>query len=373
MIMRRILRFLRSLQPKYDTLVNVVIFRDRLLKNFEILRAGSNGLGIAPVLKSNAYGHGLVEVAAVLDQQNCPFFVVDSYHEARVMRNAGIKSKILVIGFTPFDNIKRNRRKDAAFTITDLEQLRFLSEHLSTAQIFHLKIDTGMHRQGIMPAEVEVAAKLIKTNRNIVLEGLCSHFADGENDDYTNAQIQTWNPIVEKMTLEFPLKFIHLAATTGLKHLSKIKSNTVRVGKGLYGLGNIAGTEPALEMRAKITGIKKIRAGDAVGYGTTFRAEKEMVIGNLPVGYFEGVDRRLSNVGVVKYKDKFCKILGRVSMNITTIDLTDVSDAKAGGEVVVVSAHRDDPNSVENLAKLCGTIALDFVVHIPAHLRRVVK
>ena len=90
------------------------------------------------------------------------------------------------------------------------------------------------------------------------------------------------------------------------------------------------------------------------------------------MGYYEGVDRRLSSTGLVRYKDRFCKILGRVSMNISTIDLTEVRDAKAGDNVTVISANRDDANSVENFAKLCNTIALDFVVHIPAHLRRIV-
>lgn len=353
--------------------MEVVIYRERLLENLKILRKAAGQNRVALVLKSNAYGHGLVEVAEILDDQGVPFFAVDSYHEALALRSAGIKTNILVIGFTPFENIARNRRRDVAFTITDFEQLVLLAKNLKTRQTFHLKIDTGMHRQGIMPYEAAEAVNLIKSNMNVAIEGLCSHFADGDDVEYTNSQIAIWNPIVEKLTLEFPLKYIHLAATTGLRHLSKIKSNTARVGKGLYGLGNIVGILPTLEMRVKLTGIKEIHSGDAVGYGMTFKAKKDMVVGNLPVGYFEGVDRRLSNIGVVKYKDKYCKILGRVSMNITTIDLSEMREPKAGDEVVVVSATREDANSVENLAKLCNTIALDFVVHIPAHLRRVIE
>ncbi|OGE82817.1 MAG: alanine racemase [Candidatus Doudnabacteria bacterium RIFCSPHIGHO2_01_FULL_49_9] len=368
----KFLHFLRKLRPRYDTLVTVAVYRDRILRNLEVLRNGAGSNHIAPVLKSNAYGHGLVEVAEILDGAGVPFFALDSYHEALTLRGAGIKTHIVVIGFTPFENIRRNRRKDVAFTITDLEQLKHLSKKLKSPQTFHLKIDTGLNRQGIMPGEIDEAITIIKSSPNIVLEGLSSHFADGEDEDYTEKQIAIWNPLVEKLTLMFPLKFIHFAATTGLAHLSKIKSNVARVGKGLYGLGNIHGTVPALEMRAKITGVKKIKAGDSVGYGMTFTAEKDMTIGTLPVGYYEGVDRRLSNIGVVKYKDKFCRILGRVSMNITTIDMTNCSDAKAGDEVVVVSANTAEQNSVENLAKLCNTIALDFVVHIPQHLRRVV-
>lgn len=375
--MRKLLRFLRSFQPRYDALVEVVIFRDRLMKNLQIIREHSQGIDIAPVLKSNAYGHGLCEVAEILDDQGVPFLVVDSYHEALVLRNSGIKSKILVIGFTPFDNIKRNRREDVVFTITDLEQLRFLFKNLGTPQTFHLKLDTGLHRQGVLPGDLDDAISILKKTPNIILEGVCSHLADSahEDDQFNDTQITLWNELQEKIRGEFPeLKYYDLPASGGLKHLPKIKSNVARIGKALYGLSDIfPGLEPVLEMRAKLTGVKKIHEGAAVSYGMIFKAEKDMVVGTLPVGYFEGVDRRLSNAGVVKYADKFCKILGRVTMNITVIDLTEIANPKSDDEVVVVSAKRSDPNSAENLARLCQTIALDFVVHIPAHLRRVVK
>ncbi len=393
---------MRSFRQKYDTLVTVVIFRDRILKNLEVLQQNSNGLAIAPVLKSNAYGHGLVEVANILDGQNLPFFVADSYHEARNLRASGIRTPILVIGFTQFENLVRNRDKTISFTITDFEQLKKFSEALRSPQIFHLKIDTGMSRQGVLPGELDSAIALIKKNPNIVLEGVCSHLADSahENHEFNDRQIALWNLSAEKILQEFRnLKYYHLPASAGLKDLSKIKSNMGRIGKAIYGLSDVyrgfersntgtlarvsgrggtstlvgEGLQPAMEMRARLTGVKKIKAGDTVSYGMTFKADRDMVVGTIPVGYFEGVDRRLSNVGVVQYKDKYCRILGRVSMNITVIDLTEVSEPKAGDEVVVVSANREDQNSVENLAKLCGTIALDFVVHIPQHLRRVVR
>lgn len=375
--MRRILRFLRGLQHKYDTLVEVVIFRERLLQNLEILRQNAKGLEIAPVLKSNAYGHGLVEVAKILDPLGVPFFVLDSYHEALVLRNYGIKTNVLVIGYTPFENLSRNRDRSIAFTITDFEQLQFLAGNLKSPQTFHLKIDTGMSRQGIFPEDIDEAAAALRKNPNLVLEGVCSHLADsaGEDEGFNNQQITVWNNLLHKLEKEFPnLKYYHLPASGGLKNLSKIKSNVARVGKALYGLSDVfSGLEPTLEMRAKITGVKKIHAGQTIGYGMTFKADKDMVVGTLPVGYFEGVDRRLSNKGVVKYKNHFCKILGRVSMNISIIDLTHVSEPKVGDEVVVISAKRSDQNSVENIAKLCDTIALDIAVHIPAHLRRIVK
>ena len=375
--MRKLLKFLRSFRHKYDTLVEVVIFRDRILKNLEIIHKSTNGLAIAPVLKSNAYGHGLVEVAEILDGQNLPFFAVDSYHEARTLRTHNIRTRVLVIGYTQYENLVRNRDETISFIITDLEQLQHLAEHLKSPQTFHFKIDTGMSRQGVLPEQLDEAISLIKTNPNINLEGVCSHLADSahENQEFNDHQIALWNTLAEKVLQEFRnLKYYHLPASAGLKDLSKIKSNMGRIGKALYGLSDVfPGLTPALEMRARLTTVKKIRAGDTVGYGMTFKASRETVVGLLPVGYFEGVDRRLSNLGMVTYKGKYCKIIGRVSMNMTMIDLSEVEAPHTGDEVVVVSANREDQNSVENLAKLCGTIALDFVVHIPQHLRRIVQ
>ena len=373
----RLLHVLRKFRRRYDPLVEVVIYRDRLLHNLQILRDKGGQNEIAPVLKSNAYGHGLVEVAEILDNQDLPFFVVDSYHEALVLRNVGIKTPILVIGFTPFENIKRNRRKDIAFTITDFEQLPLLAKSLKSPQAFHLKIDTGLHRQGILTDDTDGASAALRQNSNITLEGVCSHLADsaGEDEEFNNNQIAAWNNVLHKLETEFPnLKYYHLSASSGLRDLSKIKSNVARVGKALYGVSDVfSGLEPVLELRAKITGIKKLRAGQTVGYGMTFKAQKDMVVGSLPLGYFEGVDRRLSNRGVVKYKNKFCGILGLVSMNITVIDLTGIPEPKIGDEVVVISGLSNDSNSAVNIAKICNTAVYEILVHIPQHLRRVVR
>ena len=374
--MGKILRFLRSLQPKYDALVEVVIFRDRLLKNLEILRSYAKGIAIAPVLKSNAAGHGLIEVATILDKENVPFFAVDSYHEARHMRSAGIRSKVLVIGFTPIGNIARNRDQTFFFTITGLELLQDLSQNLKAPQIFHLKIDTGLSRQGIMPDQIDQAVELIKANPNIVLEGVYSHLADSSNEDeeFMRKQITLWNECYDRLDREFPkLKYYHLSATPGLKNISQMKCNLARIGKGLYGWKEVLpGIQPVLEMRAKITGIKKIRSGTSVGYGMTFTADRDMTVGTLAAGYFEGVDRRLSNIGLVKYGKKFCKILGRVNMNITVIDLTEIESPRIGDDVVIISSDRVDENSAEKLGELCGAIPYELLVHIPAHLRRLV-
>jgi alanine racemase len=233
-----------------------------------------------------------------------------------------------------------------------------------------------MHRQGISPSEQAEAAEIIKKSPALYLEGTCSHFADADNadDTYTQKQISTWNKSVAYFRAEFPtLKYWHISASAG--HIYKqAEANLTRLGIGLYGLINIAGLNlrPVLEMNTMITSIKKIHRGDRVGYGGTFTAPEDMTIATIPVGYYEGVDRRLSNIGFMKLGETECPIVGRVSMNITTIDVSKIPHAKIGDKIIVISRNKNDKNSVENIAKLCGIISYEIAVYVPSQLRRVV-
>lgn len=375
----QIVNFFRQLKKKIDKhqpLIEVLVYRKNLLHNLAEFRKVYPQLEFAPVLKSNAYGHGLVEVAEILKHENIPFLVVDSVFEARQLRHAGIKTKILIIGYVRPTEILASHLKNVAFTITNLEQLQeiFESKVKHGPIKIHLKIDTCMHRQGILLSEIETAIKIITSNRNIILEGLCSHLAaaDSENSVFTLQQIENWNNTVKILCEKFAdLKYFHLAASAGAVYTDKINANVVRLGIGLYGFGNLY-LEPVLEMRTMVTAIKTVEANEKVGYDTTFTAPQKMVIATLPAGYFEGIDRRLSNLGCVKIKDKFCPIIGRVSMNITTVDVSAVSDVKVGDAAIIISANSTDKNSVANIAQQCQTIPYEILVHIPQHLKRIV-
>lgn len=361
--MRKLLRLLRDSRFKYKPLLEVEVFKKNLQHNLHVAR---EKIAVAPVLKSNAYGHGIVNVAQIMEQEKVPFLIVDSYYEALILRNEKIKSEILMMGHNDVENIINNKLKNVVFGIVGIETLRELSA-LKKTQKFHLKIDTGMNRQGISLEQIDEAIDLIKSNKNIIPEGIFSHFADsdGETEDFSLLQIEKWNEIVKKFRSEFDLKYWHLSNSFGLKFAEKIDANVLRLGIGLY-----LGEKPALQLKSKISSIKSVKAGAKIGYNCTFEAPQDMKIATLPLGYFEGVDRRLSNCGFVKIKGEFCPIVGRVSMNITTVDVSHV-DAKAGDEVIVISANKDDKNSVENIAKTCRTIPYDILVHIPSQLRRV--
>ena len=395
---------------KYQPLVEITINQGRLIHNLEVHQKAS-GLPVAPVLKSNAYGHGLLEVAKILANEKVPFLVVDSYHEALILRNKGIRTPILIIGFSAFENIYHNqigrRLKDVAFTFSSLEQIKEISKNLQKPTAFHLKIDTGMHRQGVLSVELSEALELIHRNPHIRLEGVCSHLADGENEftSTTDEQIRVWH---EALTLcekactghnhkngtdpVSPIKWQHLSASSGIFHSQKIRANVMRLGLGLYGIssnpkrdennGQVLDLLPVLEMHSIISGTKKIRAGAEIGYNGTFTAPTSMTIAPIPAGYFEGSDRRWSTKGFVKIVSKattsepkhshFCPIVGLISMNITTIDISALPEfeTKIGTAVTLISSDPKDKNSVAEIARLDQTIPYEILIHIPQQLRR---
>jgi alanine racemase len=362
----------------YRPLIEVLVYKDRLLHNLEVFRRKYPRQQIAPVLKSNGYGHGLVPVAKILDQEKIAFLIVDSHFEAVTLVKEGIKSKILVIGYTRPGEIKRNRYRNVSFNITSLDQLKKISQILNRPQHFHLKIDTCMHRQGILISEIESAVAIIKSNPKIILEGICSHFcsADSADKKYSRFQMKNWSQAVKEFKKSFAqLKYFHLAATGGSYYEPK-NTNVIRLGMGLYGIDPSPNRrlelQPALELRTIITGIKEIKKDGYIGYGLTFRAKKNMRIATVPAGYFEGVDRRLSNCGCFKVGYSFCPILGRVSMNISVIDVSRLAKIKVGDPVILISKEKTDANSALEIAKLCETIPYEILVHIPQHLRRTV-
>ncbi len=375
--LRNFKRFL--VKSSHNRLIEILLSKNNLLYNLHQFQNKFQQLRLAPVLKSNAYGHGLIPIAKILDSENLPFFCADSFFEALVLRREGIKIKILILGFTDLENILNNKLKNVSFTITSLKQLQQIFASLKYRQYFHLEIDTGMHRQGILPTEVLETIKLIKENQNIILEGIFSHLADADNNNNfaTVKQIEIWNKLVEKFQQEIKiLKFWHLSATAGFVYENTIVANVGRSGLGLYGivpssLNNII-VKPVLEMRSTVSSIRKIEKGESVGYNFTFTTDRPLVIATIPAGYYEGVDRRLSNKGFVKIGDKFCPIVGIVSMNMTTVDVTSVEDVREGDEVIVISGNSQDKNSIENIARICETIPYEILVHLSAHLRRVV-
>ena len=316
--------------------------------------------------------------------------MVDSFFEAVALRASKVRMPILIIGYSRPETIARSRLRDVSFTITSLDTLKHIVNYQSSPFEFgsrrihiHLKIDTGMHRQGIMPNELPEVSSILDINPSVILRGICSHLGDADNHDpsYTESQIISWNKIAKEMQEQYAsLEHVHISNTDGHRYVKDATANLSRLGLGLYGLtdgGQFAPTldlKPVMSIETIITGIKKINRDDAVGYGNTFKADHEMTIATLPLGYYEGVNRRLSNNGAVLADHGHIPsaIIGRVSMNITTIDVTNIPEAKIGMPITVISNDPLQPNSIVNIAKKCGTIAYEIAVHIQGQLKRVV-
>ncbi|MDE1966994.1 MAG: alanine racemase [Patescibacteria group bacterium] len=393
--MKSLLRWLSRSRYPYEPLIKVEISRSRLLSNLERFQnIAPNGI-IAPVLKSNAYGHGLLDVARILERYRrglpspgrdvvhpIPFFVVDSFFEALALRNQGIRAPLLVIGYTRPETIMASSLRDVSFMVGSLDSLQAI-ESIEHPVRIHLKIDTGMRRQGILPQEIDAALGSLENNENLALEGLCTHFSDADDPDgaFTEGQIRVWNKAVTRFKNGFRrLKYFHASNTDGHRYSSEIDANVSRLGIGLYGLVDGSAFSPALDlkpvlsMKTVVSAVKKISRGDSVGYGRTFKADRDMTIATVPAGYYEGIDRRLSNNGslLIGPDSEPCPIIGRVSMNITTVDASHAYKAAQGEEATLISDEPSDLNSVMNIAKACGTIPYEIAVHIPAHLKRVV-
>ncbi len=383
--LRRILRVFRRRRWQYNHLVHVLIDGDRIVANFDYFQRRHPDCSIVPVLKSNAYGHGLALVAhemenakAFLPQISVPFFAVDSYHEALILRNEGIRTPILIIGYSDDANILSSHLKDVAWTISSIEQFRSLLPLLRRETFIHCKIDTGMHRQGIAPDEISEALELVRKTPLARLDGVCSHFADADTPDseLTRAQINAWNAHVAQIRAAVgDIRWRHISATAGHRYASLVDANMIRLGLGLYGYSNDpledAAIRPALEMLTYITQLRDLPAGERIGYNGTYTTEAPLRLATIPVGYAEGLDRRLSNKGSVLVHGVACPIVGRISMNMATIDVSAVPDVQPQDEVVVISAQKNALNSAGEMARLCDTIPYDMLVRIPSTLSRV--
>jgi alanine racemase len=378
----KLVNTLRNIKKKfssYSPSVEVLISRENLLHNLNAYKKSCRNRLLAPVLKSNAYGHGLVEIARILEKEDKAFFVIDSLYEAMVLRDKGIKSPLLIIGYTSPENINNCKLSDVSFTITSLDQLCLVSKLITNKKTIHLKIDTGMHRQGILPNQIDEATDIIRSSKLLHLDGVCSHLADADDTDqaFTQLQIRVWEEAIKDIKSNFPdIRYLHILATAGASQPENIINNVLRLGIGLYGID--LGTKdairlrPVLQMQSVISSVKTIQPKEYVGYGMTYRTTNETKIGTIPVGYFEGVNRKLSNQGLIKVRNIFCPIIGRVSMNITIIDVSNVPDVMLGDKVIVISNGKKDPNSIINIAKMCGVIQYEILVQIPQHLRRTI-
>lgn len=364
-------------KKEYQTLNRIEISKNNLEYNYQYLSSLSGSLKIAPVIKSDAYGHGINKVAKILNPLGAPFFCVDSLYEAYELLKDGIKTPILIMGYTAPQNFKV-KKLPFSYAVFDLETIKVLNEYQEDCKV-HIFIDTGMNREGIQIEKIPEFLDQLKNFPNVKVEGLMSHLASSDNpkDSLNKVQIKNFYKALEIFKkYNIHPKWIHFFNSDGLlNHVptSKVgRQNMARVGLALYGISHNTNLKPVLRFTTQIAQIKKVKSGDRVGYDGTYTIKKPTTIGILPAGYYDGVDHRLSNKGSVLVNGIACPIIGRVSMNITTVDLSNVSNPFIGQEVVVYSDNPNDPNSIKNAAKICKTIPYDILIGLTASIKRII-
>lgn len=341
------------------------------------------------VVKANAYGHGL-EIIASLIADCVDWFGVDNIEEALTLRKTGIKKPILVLGHVPQKDLKLAADNDVALTVYTEEVIDALKKLNKKVRV-HLKIETGTNRQGVGLNDALKLAKLIKKNQDkVFLEGISTHFANIEDTldpSFAKLQLSLFKKTIKLLSgqgINPPLK--HTAASAATLLHKNTHFNMVRLGIGLYGLwpsretqiaANINnGSEikllPVLTWKTKIAQVKTIKPGEAVGYGRTWFASRPTKIAILPVGYYDGFDRKFSNNGRILANGKFAPIIGRVAMNMIVADVTDIKNVKLEDEVVLIGKQDRNEITADELAARAGTINYEVISRVNPLIPRVV-
>jgi alanine racemase len=354
-----------------------------LRRNAKALRDLAAPARAAFVVKSNAYGHGLVATARAIEEYAAALGVY-SIEEGLEMRQAGVSVPLMVLGPSPVERLEDALAHDLQITIWDADA--YLETVANTARRHgktfrvQVKVDTGVRRLGLDSSQAANAIQRIARTPGIELTGIFSHLASAEELDsaFTLAQVETLNAAIDAAKLDAaPVR--HIAASAAAMLWPQTRLDMVRFGIALYGLWPSKQThaamphglrlEPALSFESRIAAVRKIEAGTAVGYGGTFRAPRPMRVGVVPLGYADGIPRALSNRGAFAVAGKRCPIAGRVCMNMTILDL-GATNARPGDRVVLIGSDGGASVSTDDWADWAETINYEIVARLPAGLNR---
>ncbi len=370
----------------------VEIDRTALLANLRRFRIlAGPAVILMPVVKSNAYGHGLAEVAPLLAAADrALWFGVNSLDEGLRLRALGIRQPVLLLGHVPLSRLAEAAAADLRLTVYNQESVRALLR-IKTAGVvrLHLKLETGTNRQGVDLAGALKIAALVSRAPRLELEGCSTHFANIEDTTspvYPRSQLARYQRIIDALRARgHDPKVNHVACTAAALVFPETRRQLVRLGIGLYGLwpsretmlslaerGRKFALAPALSWKTRIVQVKAVPAGSYVGYGCTYRTTRRTKLAVLPVGYNEGYDRKLSNTAHVLIRGKRAPIRGRVCMNLCMADVTDIPGVKLEDEVVLLGKQGKEHVSAEQLAAWIGTINYEVVTRINPLLPRIV-
>ncbi len=366
--------------------VNVALFR----------RLAGEEHDLCVVVKANAYGHDVRQIVELALQCDVSSFAVHSLDEAVELQDLGVTLPILLLGYTPRGRLSEVVDRGLRVVVYDVETLRELDRlgRATGRQVpVHVKIETGAYRQGLEGAPLVQLLSELKSARGCRAEGLYTHFANIEDTtrhDYARQQIETFQAsLVEARSLGLRDVMVHSACSAATLLFPETLGDLVRVGVSQYGLWSSKQTylsyrlahaaeepeevlQPVLSWRCRISQLKDVPADSYVGYGCTYLTTRPSRLAVLPVGYSDGFDRGLSNVGWVLINGRRAPIRGRVCMNLVMVDVTDIPDVRVEDEATLIGKQGDATLRVDELADLAGTIDYEIVARLRAGIPRLI-
>lgn len=377
----RLSKLLRRYEQPFDVFNTVEVSGRAIRSNIDFFKTRT-GQAVIPVLKGNAYGHGIEHVAQAIPAGAVVRIAVDGYFEALRVLEAS-RHPVLVMGPILPQNYRHLRYDRVAYVVHDATTVTAIGDTGRMAQL-HVEINSGMNRMGVKLEDLPALLKLIAAYPRLQIEGVMTHLADSDGTSQATVDdaVKLFDEAVELVRLAgFTPSLLHTAQTAASVRAHSEYANTLRLGIGTYGVNPFspghpqfdelqAGLKPALRLVSRIAKIIDLKAGDKVSYNYTFTAPRAMRIGVLPLGYYEGVNRALSNKGQVRFGDAWLPIVGRVCMNHTMIGLDD-ANAEVGDTVEVYGNRPGDPNAIDQIAVDCGLFNYNLLTSINADVRHI--
>jgi alanine racemase len=373
----------------------VEIDSERLMHNLRLFRRlVGNERKLLVVVKSNAYGHGILEVSEISVQGGADWLGVYSLEEGLELRSHGLRCPILVMGYIPSANLGSAIDSGLTMGVSSLDVLKALKEKTGASGLkarVHLKLETGLNRLGLNGKELNEAFAILGESPGISVEGLYTHFANIEDTlchDFAQQQLATFKKLSQEITVRLggaPL-IRHSACTAAALLFPDTYFEMVRAGIGAYGMWpsketlitaletqkHLLELQPVITWKSRIAQVKRVKPGDTIGYGRSYRVTRPARIAVIPTGYADGYDRALSNRGYVLIDGKEAPVLGRICMNVFMVDITHIPKASLEDEVVLLGRQGDGTISADTLAELIGTINYEVTTRINPLLPRVV-
>lgn len=354
---------------------------EAIAHNLAVLRGLAAPAKVLAVVKADAYGHGVVPVAARLEEDGADGFGVALAEEGLELREAGIRAPILVLNGVYGSAHADVLEAGLAPVVYDLGQIEAFDRAWPERPYrVHVKIDTGMSRLGVPRRELDAFLEGLGRFPRCVVAGLMTHLSSADTDPAeTSAQIERFDAAIAQFRARgHRPDLVHAANTAATLAHPRSRYDMVRPGGALYGItfGLPQGRElrSALRLRTEIIALRELEPGDTVGYDRTFRCTRPTRVATVPMGYGDGLPRELSNRGTMLARATRCPILGRVSMDLTMIDVTEVLEVAIGDEVVILGEQRHgerrDTIEADEVAKLAGTIAYDVMTSVSRRVPR---